>query len=129
VTASTSSAGTRALILWLPVVGYMAGIFYASSIPDPPVPSDVPDINLHALAYFGLMVLVTRAVSGGSWARVTAGVLAIAWCITVAYGATDEWHQMYVPNRHAEFRDLQADAIGALAAGIALKAWVIIKRL
>jgi len=117
------------VLLWLPVVVYMAAIFYASSIPDPPVPSAVPDVDLHALAYFGLMLLVTRAVSGARWARVSAGALVIAWCITVAYGASDEWHQMYVPNRHAEWRDLQADAIGALAAAIALKAWVIIKRL
>jgi VanZ family protein len=117
------------LLLWLPVVVYMAAIFYASSIPDPPVPSAVPDVDLHAAAYFGLMLLVVRAVSGATWARVTIGAIAIAWCITVAYGATDEWHQMYVPNRHSEFRDLQADAIGAFIAGIALKAWVIIKRL
>lgn len=119
----------RTFLLWLPVVVYMAAIFYASSIPDPPVPTGVPDVDLHGLAYFGLMFVVTRAVSGGGWARVTATALVIAWCITVAYGATDEWHQMYVPNRHAELRDLFADAIGALIAGIALKAWVIIKRL
>ena len=117
------------LFLWLPVVIYMAAIFYVSSISDPPVPSEIPDVDLHAAAYFGLMFLVVRAVSGGTWSRVTIGVLALAWCITVAYGASDEWHQMYVPNRHADFRDLQADAIGALVAGIVLKAWVIIKRL
>jgi VanZ family protein len=107
----------------------MAAIFYVSSLSDPPAPSNVPDVDLHAAAYFGLMLLVTRAVTGASWKRVTGGVLAIAWCITVAYGATDEWHQMYVPNRHADFLDLQANAIGALIAAIALKAWVIIKRL
>ena len=126
---STPLRARRTLFLWLPVAIYMAAIFFASSLSDPPVPSDVPDVDLHGAAYFGLMLLVTRALSGATWARVTAGVLAIAWCITVAYGATDEWHQMFVPNRHAEFRDLQADAIGALIAGIALKAWVIIKRL
>lgn len=119
----------RTLFLWLPVVVYMAAIFVASSLSDPPVPSDVPDVDLHALAYFGLMLVVARAVSGATWSRVTAAALAIAWCITVAYGATDEWHQMYVPNRHGEFRDLQADAIGAFIAAVALKAWVIIKRL
>jgi VanZ family protein len=120
---------TRTLSLWLPVVAYMAAIFCASSLQDPPVPSDVPDVDLHALAYFGLMLLVVRAVANGTWARLTAGVLAIAWCITVAYGASDEWHQMYVPNRNAELRDVRADAIGAFAAAIALKAWVIIRRL
>jgi VanZ family protein len=115
--------------LWLPVALYMAGIFYASSNPDPPVPSNIPDIDLHALAYFGLMMLVVRAVSRGTSTRLTVSVLAIAWCITVAYGVTDEWHQMYVPNRHAELRDLGADAIGASIAAVLLKAWVILRRL
>jgi VanZ family protein len=120
---------TRRVSLWLPVAAYMAAIFYASSIPDPPAPPGVPDVDLHAAVYFGLMLLVARAVANGTWARVTAGALAAAWCVTVAYGATDEWHQMFVPNRHAELRDLAADAAGAFAAAIALKAWVIIRRL
>ena len=119
----------RALSLWLPVVIYMAAIFYGSSISDPPVPSDVPDINLHLVAYFGLMMVVARAVCGGAWAQLTNAALAISWCITVAYGASDEWHQMYVPHRHAELRDLAADAIGAFVAAVLLKAWGILRRL
>jgi VanZ family protein len=119
----------RGLSLWLPVVVYMAAIFFASAISDPPVPSDVPDVDLHMLAYFGLMMVVVRAVSGGVWTNITITVLLIAWCITVAYGASDEWHQVYVPNRHAELRDLGADAIGAAAAAIVLKAWGILRRL
>lgn len=115
--------------LWLPVVFYMAGIFYASSITDPPIPSNVPDVDLHGAAYFGLMLLVVRALARGELVRVTFGVVVAAFLITVAYGVSDEWHQMYVPNRHADLRDLQADAIGALVAGIAVKAWGIIKRL
>lgn len=115
--------------LWLPVVIYMAAIFFLSSLQDPPAPSNVSDVNLHALLYFGLMLVVVRAVAGGKWSRVTLGALVTAWLITVAYGASDEWHQMYVPSRTAELRDLQADAIGALLAAICIKAWGIIKRL
>lgn len=120
---------TRALSLWLPVVAYMAAIFFASSLQNPPIPSEVPDVDLHAFAYFGLMLVVVRAVANAAWARVTAGALAIAWCLTVAYGATDEWHQMYVPNRNADVRDLRADALGAFIGAVAVKAWVIIRRL
>jgi VanZ family protein len=115
--------------LWAPVALCMAAIFYASSLPDPPVPAGVSDINLHAIAYSALMLLVVRAVARAEWSHVTLGALALAWLITVVYGATDEWHQMFVPTRHAELRDLGADAIGALIAGIGLKAWVIIRRL
>lgn len=115
--------------LWLPVLAYMAGLFHVSSLQQPPTPPGVPDVDLHALAYFGLMLLMVRAVARGTWARVTVGALATAWILTVIYGASDEWHQMYVPNRHSEFRDLQADAIGAFVAAVAVKAWGIIRRL
>jgi VanZ family protein len=107
----------------------MAAIFFVSSLEQPPAPTDVPDVDLHGLAYFGLMLVVLRAVAGGRWAGVTLGTLAIAWLITVAYGATDEWHQLYVPQRQAEIRDWYADAIGACVGGIAAKAWSIIRRL
>lgn len=127
----TPFASPRATLvwLWLPVVLYMAAIFFASSIPDPPVPSDVSDVSLHEAAYFGLTLLVIRAVARGEWRGVTAKTLAAAWLIAVAYGATDEWHQSFVPNRHAELRDLGSDAIGALAGTIVVGAWSIIRRL
>src|SRR5687767_11967832 len=100
--------------LWLPVILYMAGIFVASSISDPPMPSDVPDVSLHEAAYFGLGLLMIRALARGTWKGVTLRNLVLAWFLATAYGATDEWHQSFVSNRHAELRDLRADAIGAL---------------
>lgn len=117
------------LWLWLPVVLYMAGIFVASSIPNPPVPSDVSDVSLHEAAYFGLTLLLIRALARGDWRGVTLTTLAAAWLVAVAYGASDEWHQSFVPNRHAEWRDLGSDALGALAAAVLVGAWGIIRRL
>jgi VanZ family protein len=107
----------------------MAGIFVASSISDPPMPSKVPDVSLHEAAYFGLTLLLIRAFAGGRWRGVTAAALAAAWIVAVAYGVTDEWHQSFVPHRHADIRDLVADGVGALAATIVVGAWVIIRRL
>ena len=115
--------------LWLPVVLYMAAIFFASSIPDPPVPAGTSDVSLHEAAYFGLTLLLIRALARGEWRGVTAATLAGAWVIAVAYGATDEFHQSFVPNRHAELRDLGSDAIGAFAATVVIGAWSIIRRL
>jgi VanZ family protein len=123
-----SPATSRAL-LWLPVILYMSGIFTASSISNPPVPSNVPDVSLHEAAYFGLTLLLIRALAGGRLTGITAATLAGAWVIAVIYGATDEWHQSFVPNRHADIRDLLADALGAFAAAIVAGAWVIIRRL
>ena len=109
----------------------MAAIFIASSISDPPVPPDVPDVDLHAAAYFGLMLLVVRALARGTLgARHAARAARGAWLITVVYGATDEWHQSFVPNRHAELarprrrRDRRVRRAESL-----VKAWGIIRRL
>lgn len=115
--------------LWLPVIVYMAGIFVVSNIPDPPMPSNVQDVSMHEAAYFGLALVLVRALAGGRWAGVTLSTLALAFAIAVAYGASDEWHQSFVPNRHAELRDLAADAIGALVATVSVGAWGIIRRL
>ena len=117
------------LSLWLPVIAYMAAIFVASSIPEPPVPGGVPDVSLHEAGYFGLALLLVRALARGRWAGVTPRTLALAWIIAVAYGASDEWHQSFVATRHAEIRDWIADAIGALGGVIAVGAWGIIRRL
>ncbi|MBF0294391.1 MAG: VanZ family protein [Magnetococcales bacterium] len=39
-----------------------------------------------------------------------------AWCYAAAYGAFDEWHQLFVPGRYADLADWMADAIGAALA-------------
>ena len=113
-------------MLWAPVLVAMAAIFIVSSQPDVPVPTAVGDKPLHALAYAGLGFLVCRAVSGGLPPRVTVRVAVATFLITVGYGATDEVHQMYVPGRSAEIRDLIADGVGAMGALIACKGWDIL---
>jgi VanZ family protein len=128
-TTSPANHKARILWLWLPVVAYMSAIFAASHMPEPPAPPDVSDVSLHEAAYFGLTLLLIRAFARGRWSGVTLVTLTIAWVIAVAYGASDEWHQSFVPNRHAELRDLGSDAIGAFAATIVVGAWGIIRRL
>ncbi|MGQ0734092.1 MAG: VanZ family protein [Acidobacteriota bacterium] len=120
--------GRSRLGLWGPVTLYMGAIFAASSVSSPPTPDEIPDVSLHEAAYFGLTLLLIRALARGTWRGVSGAVLVAAWLIAVAYGATDEWHQSFVPQRHAEFGDLAADAIGALAAAVAVGAWGIIRR-
>jgi VanZ family protein len=114
--------------LWWPVVLYMAAIFMVSSTSRPPMPSVVPDLWMHALAYLGLGLLLARATAGGRWHGVTRRTLLVAWAIAVAYGVSDEWHQSFVPNRQMDPRDVAADAIGALASVLLVGAWGIIRR-
>ena len=119
--------GSHPALLWLPVVIYMAAIFYASSLSVVPGPVGdwFSDTILHSACYGGLALCVLRAFARGRWAGVTVGVAIAAWLFTTLYGVTDEWHQMYVPGRTPELRDLANDAIGALGALSVAGAWGI----
>jgi VanZ family protein len=125
----SSHRHTQVFWLWAPVVLYMAGIFFVSSLSEPPMPSNVSDVSLHSASYFGLTLLLIRALSGNQWGGVSLATLAAAWGIAAAYGVTDEWHQSFVPSRYAEWRDVVANAIGAFAAVVIVGAWGIIRRL
>lgn len=118
----------RMLSLWLPIVIYMAAIFYQSSLSEVPGTEGLSDVYLHAFGYGGLALTTIRATAGGRWAGVTLRALILAWLITTGYGATDEWHQASTPGRTPEFRDVGNDAIGALAALGLVGAWGIMKR-
>ncbi len=111
--------------LWASVVLYMAAIFYVSGLSDPPVPAGT-DKSLHGLVYFGLAIVVLRALVGGQPRRIDLRRATIAFLMTVAYAATDEVHQMFVPGRTADVFDLLADAGGAIVGAAACWAWGII---
>ncbi len=114
---------------WGPLVGYMAFIFWMSSQQRPGVFENTPDFLLHGSGYFLLGILAIRAVGGGLASPRSLAVLATGLVIAVAYGASDEWHQSFVPGRDASFRDLLADAAGALlAAAVVGTFWRMMER-
>jgi VanZ family protein len=109
----------RRVGLWLPPLVYMAAIFHFSSQshPLPALTEHVWDKLLHTVEYAGLAVLVFRALDGeglGAWRSAILTVVVVS-----AYGATDEWHQMFVPLRDSDvfdwLTDTLAGAIGAAA--------------
>jgi VanZ family protein len=117
----------RSAVLAALAVAWAATIFAVSASPNPfPfVPSGLlsQDKLVHAAVYAILAALVRGALAGTRLAPRAALLAAVA--LSAAYGASDEVHQMYVPNRRAEWGDLAADAAGALAgaaaAGLALR--------
>jgi len=111
----------RRLWLWGPVVGYMAVIFFESSMTAAPLPGGMSDKLAHALGYAVLGGLVARAMAGGFPLPLNGWSAMLAIAICVLYGASDEWHQRFVSGRTADVRDILADAAGA-AAAVAL-AW------
>lgn len=56
--------------------------------------------------------------------------LYLALVITIVYGFTDEFHQLYVPGRSADIYDMGADALGGIAfIGLAIAARTLKKSL
>lgn len=108
----------RRAMLWLPPVAYMLLIFYLSSLsrPMPSVTEHVWDKLLHFAEYAALGALLYRALRGEGLSWASAFMAAVA--ATAAYGASDEWHQSFVPLRDANVRDWMTDLMGG-AAGAA----------
>jgi VanZ family protein len=104
----------------------MAAIFWASSLSEPPLPTTFSDKAGHALAYAGLAVVIARALAGGLSARISMRTLLGAILIASAYGAGDELHQLFVPNRSADVLDWVADGAGAICGAAGSWAWGII---
>lgn len=104
-------------------LGWAALLFWESSKanPFPFVPKAIlsHDKLLHMGAYgvFGALLL-------GVLARGRTGALgraaALAVLLSAGYGATDEWHQSFVPGRDADPWDWAADAAGSIAGAAAM---------
>ena len=96
-------------------VAWMALIFYLSSQSHLSVPDlfDSQDKAEHFIAYGVLGFFL----SGSFWQRPLRArdVLADA-ALTLLYGASDEFHQSFVPGRDASWLDLLADGVGGAIA-------------
>ena len=99
--------------LWGPPLAYGYLIFYLSSLSHIPFASEAPDYLEHGVEYFGLAVLMARALNDGLRHPVPWRTLVVALLLCVGYAATDEIHQMFVPNRFADITDVLSDAVGA----------------
>lgn len=105
----------RGLAAWAPAGLYAAFIFALSSLSRPPpfVPPALLSLDklLHLAEFAVLGALLARALRAGGWppARVLVGALLLG----SLYGASDELHQAFVSDRHADLRDWAADTAGA----------------
>lgn len=67
----------------------------------------------HATEYAALGFLITAmfgAYGFERWRR-----FAISWGCTIVYAGTDEFHQLFVPGRSGQLKDVAIDSAGALA--------------
>jgi VanZ family protein len=107
------SPAIRHLWIWGPVVAYVALIFYLSGLSDIRWSAPYPDHLLHAAEFFGLAILVARALNGGLQQPIPPRTMLLAFLFCVLYAVSDEIHQMFVPHRYADLGDVLSDAVGA----------------
>jgi VanZ family protein len=72
------------------------------------------DKAAHAVTYGILSLLLLRTLRLRY--RPSRTLLVAVVALTVAYGASDEYHQSFVPGRSASLADLAADGVGAAIA-------------
>lgn len=105
---------------WLPVILYMVFVFYMSSLEFPGKPKvhianssfKVSDIILHVLEYSLLSIVLFRAFHNSS-ARFKEKALCLTLIVAFLYGLFDEIHQMFVPTRFFEIKDLFFNVLGS----------------
>lgn len=102
---------------WLPALVWMAVIFAFSTRHGGghlgPVEVVLRKLA-HVTEYFVLTVLLVRALRRSRLATAVPAAMAAA----LAYAASDEWHQSFVPGRTATPRDVAIDAAGIVLAAI-----------
>jgi VanZ family protein len=95
-------------------------ILIGTSWPDISVGPDTPvgfDKVVHFSMYAVLAALVLRATT--SYRRISTAVRVVL--ALSAFGAADEYHQEFIPNRSASVLDWVADSLGAIAGVLAVR--------
>jgi VanZ like family len=108
---------------WLAVLGCAALIFLLSAQPGLKISSDPgvdgPTRHLAHVAIYGVLtVLLGWALSGVR--APTIRIVLVSAVLALIYGATDEWHQTFVPARTGRAQDLVWDGLGAILGCLVL---------
>lgn len=114
VSAGLAAVRWRKFGRWIWPFAVAALIFAASSRSHVRSPglTRIDDKIAHFAIYGLLATLVCRV--GGGWRGAVWSLLAVS-----AFGASDEWHQSFVPGRDSDVADWVADTLGAaLAIGL-----------
>ena len=115
----------RKIRLWLPVIFWMALIFFLSSRPSTSVSSNAIFEflffkGLHIIEYGMLFFLIywasKKTFSFSFWETIL-----LSFVLTIIYGISDEIHQLFVPTREGRLRDVFIDAIGAFLGSLVIK--------
>ncbi|MCK5737694.1 VanZ family protein [bacterium] len=109
----------KLLFYFLPPLLWAGLIFWNSSQSDIAVPVALfphADKLIHGGVYFILAWLVIRAFLVYFPKKTFCTATIITAGLGLVYGASDEWHQLFVPGRSCDILDWFADAAGILLA-------------
>ena len=110
----------KALVRWALAGGLAAAVLVASSIPGGALPGGKAfswqDKLVHGAVYFLLTLLIARAMNVPRKRAWLVG--AAAFALATAFGAIEEAHQVFVPERVATAWDALANGVGAGVAGL-----------
>lgn len=106
---------------WLPLLMYLVLIFYISSLPlNNPQEKEIKktfgvpnDIYEHLFEYGFLAILSFRLFANYKNNSISKKAIAFAILFTISYGIIDEIHQLFVPTRFFEIKDLISNSLGA----------------
>jgi VanZ family protein len=104
-------------VFWLPALLWGGLTLFLSMIPRTGPSNETAEHKIGHIAVFAILAgTVIWALHRGHALRLSKS-LVLAILIAAAYGASDEWHQKYVPSRSCEFSDVVLDTVaGAIAA-------------
>jgi VanZ family protein len=106
---------SRAFKIHAPTIFFTVLIFVLSSIPKlrPPVLIiTIKDVWVHFLEYLIFAYFLQRSCRNLYGSRLDVVILGIV--LGILYGASDEFHQLFVKNRTAALPDFFADSFGVL---------------
>ena len=117
----------RRWLYWLPALAVMVLVFVLSSQSGLRVSEDASverpiRASAHLFSYALLAGLILFALARGTrpgWRHVV-----VAFALSVLYGASDELHQSFVPDRAGRIDDLIVDTLGA-TVGLAI-GWTVL---
>jgi VanZ family protein len=107
----------RFLLVWGPVLIYAAAIFIQSAFPTPIRIPKGWDKVVHLFEFALLGFLVARVVFLSANVDRWVGIL-LASLAAATWGVLDEFHQSFVPGRHASVGDALIDAVGAFVGAL-----------
>jgi len=98
----------------LPAIAWCLFIFTVSSIPSERLPAfvDYTDKLVHAGVFGILCWLLHVALYFQPNLKLRKWSMTIALGLTMVYGVSDEFHQMFTPGRTTDFLDFLADSTG-----------------